>query len=166
MVSPSTISIIDRVVTWGFYIPKTPRLIDTIILHSAYNAIGGDVHDVEKVIQEFKMYKVTSHYLIARDGTIYRLAPDKAIAYHAGKGIMTDGSRRNIINNFSIGIELVYAKEEEPTEIQYQSLAQLVKYLRQQYTIPFENVLGYKDINPEKEGPWNFDWDYFQSLIK
>jgi len=161
------LSITDRILTWGYYTPKTPRLIDSIIIHSAYNALGGDLHDVEKVIQEFKMYKVTSHYLIARDGTIYRLAPNEAIAYHAGAGKMPDGTRKNIINNFSIGIELIYTKDESPNEVQYQSLSQLVKSLQQKYNIPLTNILGHKDISTTgKTDPWNFDWEKFNQMSK
>jgi len=160
-------SIIDNFVTWGFYIPKTPRLIDTIIIHSTYNAIGGDPHSVERVIQEFQMYKVTSHYLIDRDGTIYRLTPNEDIAYHAGKGSMPDGIRTNIINNFSIGIELIYTEEENPNEIQYQALIYLIKDLQQQFNIPREKILGHKDTSSVgKTDPWNFNWEKFIQMLE
>ena len=159
-------SIKERKISWGYYFPKTPRLIDTIIIHSAYNALGGDPHDLEKVIQEFKIYRVAPHYLISREGEVYRLVPDKAIAFHAGAGRMPDGSRVNIINNFSIGIELIYTKTEAPTDKQYQSLAILVKNLRQQYNIPLKNILGYNEIAPnQKTNPWNFDWSKFKEML-
>ncbi|XOB40212.1 MAG: N-acetylmuramoyl-L-alanine amidase [Candidatus Nealsonbacteria bacterium] len=157
----------ERILDWGYYIPTATRTIDTIIIHSVYNAIGGDVYDMERVIEQFRMYKVTSHYLITRDGTIYQLSPDEAVAYHAGAGKMPDGSRIDIINNFSVGIELIYTKTESPNETQYQSLSQLVNYLRQQYNIPLENILGQNEIAPErKTDPWNFDWEYFYPLIE
>ena len=160
-------SIVERILNWGYHVPETPRIIDTIIIHSAYNAIGGDVHDIEKVIEEFRTYGVTPHYLITRDGIIYQLAPDEAIAYHAGYGKMPDGSRKNIINFFSIGIELIHTKTESPNETQYQSLTQLTKQLREQYNIIFENILGHNQITPErKDDPWNFDWEYFKSLLE
>lgn len=164
--TPIVFSIIDKLVTWGFYIPKKSRIIDTIIIHSIYNDLDEEVYNIEKIIEKYKENKVTSHYLIDRDGAIYHLAPDKAIAYHAGSGQMPDGSRKNIINNFSIGIELVYTKEEFPTEIQYQALVFLVKNLQQQYNIPLQNILGHKDINPQKTDPWNFDWEKFRELLK
>ena len=160
-------SIIERILTWGYHFPTVSRTIDTIVIHSAYNAIGGDVHDMEKVIEEFRTHKATSHYLIARDGTIYRLAPDEAVAYHAGVSRMPDGSRVNVINNFSIGIELIYTNTESPNETQYQTAAQLTKYLVKQYDITFENILGHNEIAPErKTDPWNFDWEYFRILLK
>ncbi len=157
----------ERILDWGYYIPTATRTIDTIIIHSTYNAIGGDVYDMERVIEQFRTYKVTSHYLITRDGTIYQLSPNEAVAYHAGAGKMPDGSRIDIINNFSLGIELIYTKTESPNETQYQSLSQLVNYLRQQYNIPLENILGQNEIAPErKTDPWNFDWEYFYPLIE
>jgi len=155
------------IVTWGFYIPQTPRTIDTIIVHSAYNALGGDVHSVEKVIEEFRMYKVTSHYLIGNDGTIYQLAPDNAIAYHAGRGEMPDGSRKNIINNFSLGIEMIYSDTETPSEAQLEKLIDLISYLKKEYNIPIENILGHEDISLSgKDDPWNLEREEFINLLK
>ena len=155
----------ERALDWGYNVPTISRTIDTIIIHSVYNALWENPHDIEGVIQEYKIYKVAAHYLIARDGTIYRLAPDEAIAYHAGVSQMPDG--RTGVNNFSLGIEIIHTKTEFPTEVQYQSLAQLVKYLKQEYNVPLENILGHKDIAPErKTDPWNFDWEKLNELIK
>jgi len=166
--SPTPIfSIEEKLLNSGYVVPKNPRLIDTIIIHSTYNTSGDDVYDTEKVIQEFKKNRVASHYLVNREGKIYQLAPDKAIAYHAGKSIMPDGSRKNAINNFSIGIELIYKEEDSPNEIQYQALVWLVKTLKEKYNISNENILGHKDISTtDKTDPWNFDWSYFRSLLQ
>ncbi|MFH1582352.1 MAG: N-acetylmuramoyl-L-alanine amidase [bacterium] len=169
-IEPKAISkpeILENMVTWGFYIPQTPRIIDTIILHSAYNALGGDIYSIEKIIEEFKLYKVTPHYLIDKNGTIYQLAPDNAIAYHAGRGEMPDGSRKNIINNFSLGIEMVYFDTETPNEIQLEKLVDLVSYLRKEYNVPTENILEHKDVSLSgKNDPWNFEREDFISLLK
>lgn len=161
-----TLSITERIINWGYYIPTATRTIDTIIILSTMG-LGKDPYSLDGIIQESKRYNVSPHYLIAREGTIYRLVPDKYVAYQAGAGQMPDGSRKDIINNFSIGIELVYAKTEYPAEAQYQSLAQLVKYLKQQYSIPSENILGHNEIAPErKTDPWNFDWVKFDEMLK
>ena len=48
--------------------------------------------------------KVSSHYLINRNGKIYRLVNDNQIAWHAGKSCW--GKYKNLNKN-SIGIELV-----------------------------------------------------------
>ncbi len=159
-------SITERILSSGYKIPSSPRLIDTIIIYSTYDTTGENVYDAEGIIENFKTSKITTHYLITRDGIIYRLAPDEAIAYHAGKGTMPDGTRKGVINNFSIGIGLIYTKEEAPTETQYQALSYLVKNLRQQYTILPANVLGHKNISTTKDDPWNFDWEKFNQLIE
>ena len=164
---PKLLMIIERTINWGHHFPVLPRTIDTIIIHSVFNSLDGDVHQVEKVIQEYELHRVATHYLIGRDGSVYRLVPRKAIAHHAGYSQMPDGSRVNIVNNFSIGIGLIYTKEESPIENQYQSLVKLVKELQQKYNIPFEKILGHKDISPDRvNDPWNFNWNYFHSLVK
>jgi len=156
--------IAQRILGLGYHFPGTPRTIDTIIIHSVYNALEGNPHDVEGVIQEYTLYKVAAHYLITRDSLIYQTVPDKAVAYHAGFSEMPDG--RINVNDFSIGIEVVYTKTETPTETQYQALAQLVKYLQQEYNVPLENILGHKDVAPDrKTDPWNFDWEKFNQMI-
>jgi len=158
--------IVDNILTWGYYIPGTPRTIDTIIIHSAYNATGEDVHSVEGVLEEFKLYKVTSHFLIARDGTIYQLAPEETIAYHAGRGQMPDGSRKNIINNYSLGIELIYSETESPNDIQIEKLVSLVSYLMDKYDIPAENILEHEDVSLSgKDDMWNFEREELINLL-
>ncbi|MDI6591405.1 MAG: N-acetylmuramoyl-L-alanine amidase [Patescibacteria group bacterium] len=156
------LKIIDKFISWGHHTPKKPRTIDTIIIHSAYNALGDDIYSVEGVLYEFKLYNAGPHYLIARDGTIYRLVPEGDIGFHAGTSKMPDG--RTNVNNFSIGIELLYHKNESPNEIQYQKLVKLVKKLKSKYKIDY--ILGHKDIAPSrKTDPWNFDWQKFNEML-
>ena len=96
------IKIIDRLIDWGHYTSTKVRAIDTIIIHSSYNALGKNIYSVDGVIYEYKLYTAGPHYLIARDGAIYRLVQEKDIGYHAGASKMPDG--RTNINDFSIGI--------------------------------------------------------------
>ena len=147
----------ENILQFGYYIPAQPRLIDAIIVHSVYNALGGNPYSLEGIIEEYKTYGVAAHYLIDRDGQIYQTAPEEAVAYHAGVSQMPDG--RTDVNNFSVGIELIYTKDESPTDGQYLSLNNLIQYLREEYGIPSQNILGHKDIAPvRKDDPWNFDW--------
>lgn len=152
---PAAPKIVNRLVSWGF--TKTDgREIDTIIIHSSYNATGGDPHDVNAIIdKEYKPNDVSPHYIIGRGGTIYRLVPDEDIAYHAGVSRMPDG--RTNVNNFSIGIEVVETMSESPSAAQYASLNSLIDYLAAKY--PIKHILGHSDIAPgRKTDPWNFDW--------
>jgi hypothetical protein len=154
-VDSSKIKIINRLVSWGFT-PSAERLIDTIIIHSSYNAVGSDPHSVDDIInKEYKPNGVSPHYIIGRDGTIYRLVEDKNIAYHAGESKLSDG--RTNVNNFSIGIEVVETKSESPSAAEYAALKNLISYLKGKYNI--KHVLGHSDIAPgRKDDPWNFDW--------
>jgi hypothetical protein len=161
----ATPDIINSILGFGYHIPAPSRTIDTIIIHTIYNALGGDIYSLEGILDEYEMYGVAAHYLIDRNGTIYKTAPEEAIAYHAGQSQMPDG--RTNVNNFSIGIELINSEEENPSQAQYQSLAFLVNDIKERYGISPTNILGHKDIAPDrKTDPWNFDWVYFNSLLQ
>jgi len=158
-----SLNIINKFVSWGYEIPLQNRLIDTIIIHSSYDALGDNPYSVDGVIYEYKIYGVSPHYLIDREGTISRLVKEENIAYHAGGGKMPDG--RTNINSFSIGIELINTKTVGPDEAQYSSLVKLVKPLKSKYGI--KNILGHSEISPErKTDPWNFDWQKFNEKLK
>ena len=148
------LSIINRLVSWGFQ-ASSGRKIDTIIVHSSYDAIGDNPYDVSGVIAEYKSYGVSPHYLIDRKGVVYRLVADQNIAYHAGESQMPDG--RTGVNAFSLGIEMLTTKKDKLTEAQYSALNQLIVYLKGKY--PISNILGHSQIAPgRKDDPWNFDW--------
>lgn len=160
--SGSSMKIISKLLPWGNVTPDTPRGIDTIVIHSSYNAWGKNPYDVNGIIKQYKYYDVAPHYLIDRKGTIYCLASEKNIAGHAGLGLMTDG-RKNV-NDFSIGIELVNQKDALCTKEQYQSLAELVKQLQNKY--PIRHIVGHKEITTiDKTDPWNFDWEKLNYLL-
>lgn len=144
----------DKLVTWGFA-TSVDRNIDTIILHSSYNALGGDKYDLDKLILEYKEYGVSPHYVIDRAGKIFRLVKDRDIAYHAGESSVPDG-RKNV-NNFSIGIELINTQEDKYTSEQYDAVNDLIKFLKNDYEIKY--ILGHNQIAPgRKTDPWNINW--------
>ena len=147
--------ITDRLVSWGFT-KSSGRSIDTIIIHSSYNAVGSDPHSLDDIInKEYKPAGVSPHYIISREGGVNRLVADQNIAYHAGVA-KTPDSRTNV-NDFSLGIEIEETKSEGPSAAQYASLRSLLSYLKGQYKIKY--VLGHSDVAPgRKDDPWNFDW--------
>ncbi len=154
-VAPSKFSVSEKLVTFGFAVPSKPRTIDTIVLHSSYDAVGSDPYSVSGVIAEWKGYDVAPHYLIARDGHIYRLVKDENIAYHAGVSKVSDG--RTNVNDFSIGIEILNTKTDDYTDAQYTAVKKLIGNLKEKYAIKY--VLGHDDIAPgRKTDPWNFEW--------
>lgn len=147
-------SIKNNLVSWG-YQKSSDRKIDTIIIHSTYNALGGDEHSLGKILDIYKSYGVSPHYIIYREGKIYRLVEEKNIAYHAGESSVPDG--RTNVNNFSIGIEVIETASESPSSAQYSFLKRLIADIKSRYKIKY--VLGHSDISPgRKTDPWNFDW--------
>lgn len=153
--TPSKFKITNRLVSWGFT-KSAERKIDTIIIHSSYNAVGSDPYDLDDIInKEYKPNGVSPHYIIARDGKVSRLVSDQNIAYHAGVSEVPDG--RTDVNDFSIGIEVVETKSDSPNSAQYSALKSLISYLKGEYDIKY--VLGHSDIAPDrKDDPWNFSW--------
>jgi len=139
------------------------RNITAIIVHSTYNSFGDEKYDIDLIIKQFSRYRVSSHYVIGRDGLIYRLVKEKDVAFHAGKSQLPNGQTG--LNSRSIGIELMTSKEEAPTEQQIKSLTILVNDIKKRYKI--EYILRHSDIAPNrKTDPWNMDWEGFLQGIK
>jgi len=101
--------------------------------------------------------KVSSHYLIARDGKIYYLVDELARAWHAGESYW--GGDRDL-NSASIGIELDNNGEEPFADAQIESLLALLADLKERYGIPTANFLGHGDVaprrktDPSRQFPW------------
>ncbi len=148
-------SISNKFVSWGYSVPKKTRDIDTIVIHSSYDAIGSDPYSVSGLLDEYEQYGVSPHYLINRKGNAYRLVFEKNIAYHAGASETPDG--RINVNDFSIGIELMNKEDGNFTDEQYKSLKNLIAGIKNRYKIKY--ILGHNQIAPgRKSDPWNFNW--------
>ncbi len=92
--------------------------------------------------------RVSAHYLIARDGTIYYLVDELDRAWHAGDSYW-GGSRD--LNSASIGIELDNNGEEPFAGPQIESLLLLLADLQARYKIPASNFLGHGDVAPTRK---------------
>ncbi len=92
--------------------------------------------------------RVSSHFLIARDGTIYYLVDELDRAWHAGDSYW-GGSRD--LNSASIGIELDNNGEEPFAKPQVESLLTLLADLKERYKIPVANFLGHGDVAPARK---------------
>lgn len=152
---PTVLTITDRLLGFGFRSPSTTRNIDTIVIHSSYNASGSDAFNLDKIIGQYEQYGVGAHYLIDRSGKVYRLIREGDVAYHAGESKMPDG-RKNV-NEFSLGIELMGTEDSGFTGKQYAALRALIADIKTRYSI--RDIVGHSDIAPQrKTDPWKFDW--------
>tara|TARA_B100000902_G_C27098125_1_gene807351 strand:+ start:125 stop:865 length:741 start_codon:yes stop_codon:yes gene_type:complete len=108
--------------------------------------------------------KVSSHYLIKRNGDIIVLVPDLFIAWHAGKSYWKDFKN---LNKTSIGIEISNPGHQHNykrfTNKQIKSILRLSKYLIKKYKINSKNILGHSDIAPtrKKDPGEKFPWQFF-----
>ena len=105
--------------------------------------------------ETIKDLKVSSHFLIRRDGELIQFVPCSQRAWHAGASNWCGRAR---CNDFSIGIELEGSDFEPFTESQYAQLAQLIPALLAAY--PILDITGHSDIAPGRKtdpGPF-FDW--------
>jgi hypothetical protein len=151
----SALAVESRPLRFGYRVPSGSRSIDTIVLHSSYNASDGDQYDLEKTISQYETYGVGAHYIIDRKGVVYRLVEEDNIAYHAGASKMPDG-RKNV-NDFSIGIEMIATEESGYTDKQYAAVNALIADIKSRHKI--KSVVGHADIAPgRKTDPWKFDW--------
>ena len=99
--------------------------------------------------------RVSSHFLIRRDGRLLQFVPCGLRAWHAGESTWRGRSR---CNDFSIGIELEGTDSLPYTDAQYRMLARLCRALRKRY--PIADIVGHSDIAPGRKtdpGP-AFDW--------
>jgi len=90
--------------------PRGGREVTHVVLHFMSNVAQNphDPYDVEQVRQIFVDFKLSSHYLVARDGLVVKLVEEDRIAWHAGKGLLDDFPEyRDRLNTFSIGIEFL-----------------------------------------------------------
>ena len=109
--------------------------------------------------------RVSAHLLIRRDGSIIQFVPFHKRAWHAGASSLEGQAD---CNDFSIGIELEGTDQLPYQQIQYLSLASVVRVLLMVYPeLTKDRVVGHADVAPGRKtdpGP-AFDWPYFHQLL-
>ncbi len=131
--------------------------VDMLILHYTGMKTAGEALD--RLCDPAA--KVSAHYLIDEDGTIWQLVDEAKRAWHAG---ISSWRGRGDINGASIGIELVNPGHEfgyRPfPESQMAALEQLALEILARHPIPARHVLGHSDVAPQrKQDPGElFDW--------
>ena len=95
---------------------------------------------------------VSAHYLISRRGIIFNLLCPKYKAWHAGKSKWKNYVN---INDYSIGIELENKGHDfgysNYSIKQYNSLRELIFFLRKNFRILDEDIVFHSDIAPNRK---------------
>ncbi len=136
---------------------ERPCQIDMLVLH--YTGMQSCQAAVERLCDPAA--KVSSHYVVDEDGTVYRLVPEARRAFHAGVSYWRG---RRVLNDPSIGIEIVNPGHEWGYRAfppaQMQAVRKLCLGILSRHSIPAGNVVGHSDIAPtRKQDPGElFDW--------
>ena len=143
----------------NFNLPKRVKnRIKFIIIH--YTGMRKESAAIKR-LQDPKS-KVSSHYLIKRNGEIINLVPDLFEAWHAGA---SSWKHYKSLNKNSIGIEITNPGHQHGykrfSKKQILSLQKLLNVLVKKYKIKKKYILGHSDISPnrKKDPGEKFPWE-------
>ena len=118
--------------------------------------------DAHPFYAQIRNVRVSSHFLIRRDGTVVQFVSCNDRAWHAGVSTFFGRDR---CNDYSIGIELEGSDEQPFDDAQYAPLANLASALIERYALAA--VAGHSDIAPGRKtdpGP-HFEWRRLRRML-
>jgi N-acetylmuramoyl-L-alanine amidase len=132
--------------------------VDTLILHYT------GMRTAEEAIGRLRdpASRVSAHYVVEEDGTIWRLVPEERRAWHAG---VSHWRGREALNGRSIGIEIVNPGHEwgyRPfPALQMAAVCDLCLDILTRHSIAARDVVAHSDVSPDrKQDPGElFDWE-------
>lgn len=131
--------------------------IDMLVLH--YTGMVSAAAALDRLCDPAA--KVSAHYLIDEDGTVFAMVPESRRAWHAGVAAWR-GNRD--VNARSIGIELANPGHEfvyrDFPDAQMAALTALAADILGRHPIPPRNVVGHSDVAPDRklDPGERFDW--------
>ncbi len=134
-----------------------PDRIDMLVLH--YTGMESARGALERLCDPES--KVSAHWLVEEDGSLWRLVCEERRAAHAGQSFWAGESG---LNDVSIGVEIVNPGHDwgyRPfPAAQMAALIELCREILGRRQIPPDRVLGHSDIAPDrKKDPGElFDW--------
>jgi N-acetylmuramoyl-L-alanine amidase len=122
--------------------------VDVLVLH--YTELPFD-ESLKVLRDDRRPNRVSAHYVLAEDGTVYRLVSEDRVAWHAGH---SHWRGREALNGTSIGIEIVnlHGDRHDYPEAQIAALIELCRDIigRHPAIVP-RNVVGHSDIAPKRK---------------
>jgi N-acetyl-anhydromuramyl-L-alanine amidase AmpD len=150
-------------------------VVDLVVIHSISlppGSYGGDCierlftnrldWDAHPYFNQIRGARVSSHFLIRRDGTPIQFVSCDERAWHAGA---SSWNGRDNCNDYSIGIELEGLEGERFEDAQYQTLTELLREAAARY--PIAAIVGHEHVAPgRKHDPGaGFDWRGLMSSL-
>src|SRR5205807_4631526 len=133
------------------------RPVDMLVLH--YTGMQSAAAALDRLCDPEA--RVSAHYVVEEDGTVWRLVPEERRAFHAGVSCW-EGEQS--LNRLSIGVEIVNPGHEwgyRPfPEVQMAAVERLCREVLSRHPIPPYRIVGHSDIAPDrKSDPGElFDW--------
>lgn len=120
-------------------------VVDCIVLHA--DAGRSDAGTVSWIMAPAS--KVSYHFLVGRNGTIYQFVQAHLRAWHAG---VSSFSGRQNVNDFSLGVAFANDQRGEPfSAAQLAAGVELVAGLCQSYKIPLRRITTHAAISPGRK---------------
>jgi N-acetylmuramoyl-L-alanine amidase len=122
--------------------------IDMLVLHYTELPLK---ESLDILCDDTRPLRVSAHYVLAEDGTLYRLVPEDRVAWHAGR---SQWRGREGVNATSIGIEIVnlHGDRHDYPKTQIAALIDLCRdILARHPAIVSRNVVGHSDIAPRRK---------------
>ena len=123
-------------------------VIDVLVLHYTELPLK---ESLDILCDGAREHRVSAHYVLAEDGTLYRLVPEDRVAWHAGR---SHWRGREALNATSIGVEIVnlHGDRHDYPETQIAALIELCHgILARHPAIVPRNVVGHSDIAPKRK---------------
>lgn len=129
-----------------------------IIMHTTE---GGSALSTIQYLNTTKDKDASYHYIIERNGTIYRMCDPNLVAYHAGDSAWPNpipatptnqkSNGGHSVNAISIGIAWANLTPEKLTDAQMESALWLVPLFMAMHNIDAEFVRGHYEVSPGRK---------------
>lgn len=147
------------------YSDRGGQAIQFLVLH--YTGTSSLQESLDILTDKDRPIKVSSHYVVAENGDIYRLVDEKNKAWHAG---ISYWNGKSDLNSKSVGIEIqnagdLHAPMPNFPAAQMNSVLTLSRQIIGRHGIRAFNVIGHSDIAPDrKQDPGEkFPWSWLAS---